>query len=234
MKFYKACFAVALINLSLVGCQDNQRDILGQAVAIGSQEEPQTASLSAEKQPEQTNAEQIPDDSSKSIEPADLIGIWSWVGNPSQGKFDTSHYKYNLMTFHPEGRISRSSALDPDYYDGMTQFMAGNGKWESRNGKVATGYQIVTARDTTRIIHQYPGVEVIPGVATTQVREKYHLFELDGEHLVREDGSRYERISSDSEADGKQALKQAVDNKNYRNRHMIEQYKKIYSPEYGY
>ena len=250
MKSYVTYFVVAFASLGSTGCQNNQADQIASThfsdptsvvenneqteIATDAQQESLTVSRPAEKQPEQTQPNRIPDISSKLIEPTDLIGIWSWVGNPSQGIHITSDYKYNLMTFHPQGQILRSSALDPENYDGMTQVMTGNGQWETRNGKVEVGYQMVTARDTTRIIQQYPGVEIIPGVATTQVRQKYHTFEFDGEHLVREDGSRYERISSDPEADGKQALKQAVDNKNYRNRHMIEQYKKIYSSEYGY
>ena len=138
------------------------------------------------------------------------------------------------MTFHPDGCISRSSALNPDDYDGQTLFMSGNGRWVSEDGKVAVGYQIVVARDTTRIIQQYPGVEVIPGVATTEVKQKYHVFQFEGETLVREDGSRYQRISSDPEADEKQALKQAVENRKRQNKYMTEQYKKIYSSEFGY
>ncbi|MDB2686886.1 hypothetical protein N9Y42_06710 [Mariniblastus sp.] len=165
--------------------------------------------------------------SDTSVDPAALLGTYKWVGNPRKGQYLTVEYKQNIMTFHADGRYTRFTSINPDYFDGQTQFLNGEGRWRINEAEVEVEYQSIRERDTTRIIYKYPGVEIMPGVTTRQVRQKAFIFKLNDNHIQRDDGSLYRRISSDPDRDPKKII-------DHEAKRIEAMYDQIYSAEYGY
>lgn len=258
MKFYRiSCAIILLSSFSFVGCRQGPAEVVeanGKSEIRGSAD---TSSRLAnaerpiakfEESISKTKSEikgklkiKISEDKhgtnasptvakSVSVDPAKLIGVWKWTGNPSAGRYPIGEYKYNLMTIHPDGQFSRCSAVDPEHFGGQTRFMAGQGAWQVVDKNIEVRYQVVVEKDTTRYIPLYPGVEIIPGVATTKVERLFHTFHFEGKYLVREDGHKYRRISSNPNQDARKV----VDYEAKPSKYMEEAYKEIYSSKYGY